>query len=212
VGEAKTNGTLVENRAKVNLREVDSTNSRTVVEVTNEGSTDLSTDHGLGLLRRSTDVRGEDEVRAGAKLRGPSVEGVAEVGSVRSGFGGEDIDGGTGEFATLEAVNEGRDVDDLAAGVVEEVSSVLHLGDLLGANEVGGFGKFGNVKGEEVGGGEELVEGVDLLGGSEGHDGEDVVVEDVNAHRLGEDGKLGTDVTVTDDLFSPPFFVSSHRR
>lgn len=142
----------------------------------------------------------EDQVVRGAKGGGPLVEGVAEVGSVRGGLVREDVDGGASELARLESVDEGRNVDDLAASVVEEVGSILHEVDLGFGDHVGGLGELGDVEGEEVDGAEKLVEGVDLLGGSEGHDGDNIIVEYGHSHRLGENGELGSNVAVSDDL------------
>jgi hypothetical protein len=125
---------------------------------------------------------------------------IIEIGSVRGRFGREDVDGGTGEFARLEAVDEGGDIDDFTSSVVEEVSSVLHLRDLFGTDEVGRFGEFGNVESDEITLVEKGFESVDLLGGSEGHDRDDIVVEDRHSHRFGKDRELRTDVTVSDNL------------
>ena len=78
----------------------------------------------------------------------------------------------------LHGGDEGGDVDDAAAGGVEEVGALFHEGELRGGDEVEGVGGFGDVAGDEVGGAEEGGEVGDLPGGAEGHYGVDGVVVD----------------------------------
>ena len=169
-------GALVQDRAQVDLGEVDGADGAAVVDVPQERTRDLGSDHPLRLLGRATNVRREDEVRARAESGRPAVQLVREVRAVLGRFGGEDVDGCAGEVARLERGDERGDVDHLPTRVVEQVRPVLHLGDLGRADHVGRFGQLGHVQGEEVGRAEELVERVELLGGSEGHDGHDVLL------------------------------------
>jgi hypothetical protein len=50
VSVTESDGTIGEDRSEVNFGEVDGTERRTVVEETNESSTDFGTDHRLGLF------------------------------------------------------------------------------------------------------------------------------------------------------------------
>ena len=201
VDVAQADGAVVQDRAERNLGEVDRADRRTIVEVADQRAADFGTDHALRFLSRATDVRGQDQVRARAELGGPVVERVAKVGTVRGRLGGEDVDGGTGELARLESINQGRDVDHLAARIVDQVRAVLHLADLGAADHVLGLGQLGHVQGQKVGLREEVVEVVDLASGAERHDRDHVVVDDRHAHRLGENGQLRTDVAVSDNLY-----------
>jgi len=131
-------------------------------------------------------VRSQDQVRARSQLGSPRVAFVVEVGTVRCGFGREDVDGGTSEFTRFESIDESGNVDNFASSVVEEVSSVLHLSDLFERDHVGRFGKFGNVESDEIALVEEGFESVDLFGGTERHDWDDIVVEDRHSHSFRE--------------------------
>ena len=96
----------------------------------------------------------------------------------------------------LRALEQGLLVDDAAAGDVDDDDAVLHLGELGLAQD--GLGLLGNVEGDEVGRGQELVEG-DLLHGEVGLDRDDVVGEDGHAEGQGPLGDLGPDPAAADD-------------
>lgn len=55
---------------------------------------------------------------------------------------------------------------------------------------------------DKVGAFEKGLEGRDLLGSTHAHEVDDIVVDDAHTHSLSQDGKLVTDVTVTDDTQS----------
>lgn len=144
-------------------------------------------------------MRGEDDVVESAEFRLPAVELVIEGSTVGARFGGKHVEGGTGEMTRLDGLDESGNVDDFAASVVDEVRPLLHLGELDGGYHVRRFWQLGDVKGDEVGFGEEVMEGVDLTGGTEGHEVDNVIEEDAHAEGFSEDGELGADVTVADD-------------
>lgn len=182
VADSNMASILGRDHPQVDLREVDGSNTRSIVEVPDQRRRHLRSDHPLGLLGRSSDVRGQDGV--GSVLdpaRERRVQVVVERGSVRSRLLGEHVDGGSMEMSRLEGSGEGFEVDDGSSGVVDEVGTVLHERELLGSDEVLGFLELGDVESDKVGGGEEFGEVGDLSSGSERHDGDDVVVDDLHA-------------------------------
>ena len=86
------------------------------------------------------------------------------LGICSRGFGGfdgfllEDIQGGTGEKAQVEGVDEVWFMDDLASAGIEEVGVGFHFVEEGGVEEVAGFGGVGEVHGDDVGLGEEFIE------------------------------------------------------
>lgn len=88
-------------------------------------------------------------------------------------------------MARLDGVDESRDVNDFAASVIDEVRPLLHLRKLGGRDHVRRFWEFGDVKGDEVGFREKVMEGVDLAGGTERHEVDDVVEEYAHAEGFG---------------------------
>jgi hypothetical protein len=93
-------------------------------------------------------VGGEDDVVHRAEGR---------VGTERFFF--EDIEGGTGDAAGLEGLDEGLFLHDGAAGGVDEHGSGFHAGELGGAEQAAGVGCERTVHENVVGFGEEVVEG-----------------------------------------------------
>jgi len=167
---------------QVDLGEVDGSYAGSVVEVPDQRGRNLGSDHPLSLLGRSSDVGSQD--RVGSVLdpaRERRVEVVVERGSVRSGLLGEDVHSGSVEVSGLESGGESLEVDDGSSRVVDEVGAVLHESELGSGDEVLGFWELGDVKSDEVGGGEELGEVGNLSSGSERHDGDDVVVDDLHS-------------------------------
>ena len=174
---------------QVDLREVDGSYTRTVVEVPDQRGRNLCSNHPLSLLGRSSNMRSQD--RVGSVLdpaREGGVEVVVEGGSVRPRLLGEDVHSGSVKVTGLESGGESFKVDDGSSGVVDEVRAVLHESELGSADEVLGFWELGNVESDEVGGGEEFGEVGDLSSGSEGHDGNDVVVDDLHSEGWEEGG------------------------
>ena len=100
----------------------------------------------LRLRGGRAEVRGDDDV----------VE--LEQRAVGARLGGEDVQPGGGDPALLDSRVEGGLVDDPAAGGVDDDHAGLDLGERLGAEEADRLGRLREVDGEDVGGGEELVE------------------------------------------------------
>lgn len=194
VGVAETDRVLlvVADGAEVDLREVDGSNGGAAVNELDQGLRDLDTDHRLCLLGRASDVGGEKGVRAADEL------GLEEF-AVGSGLLGEDIDSSTAEVAGAKCLGKGGDLDNGTAGGVDEERALLHLVKLVLANHVLGILGLGDVEGDKVGFGEEVREGVDLLGGAQGHQGDNVIEENTHTHRLCENRQLRTDMTVSDN-------------
>ena len=72
---------------------------------------------------------------------------------------GEDVDAGAGDPALGDGVGEGLLVDDAAAGGVDDAHGRLDLGERLLADQADRLGGLGQVDGDEVALGEQLVEG-----------------------------------------------------
>mgnify|MGYP007051648730 CR=1 FL=1 len=141
----------------------------------------------------------KDDVGQIAKGRSPRVELVIEGVSVGAGFRGENVDGGTSEVLGLQGLDESGDVNDLAAGVVDKVGSLLHLRELLVGYHVDGFREFWDVQGNEVGLCKKPFEGLDLAGLADGHNVEDVVKKYPHAKGLSQDRQLRTNVAVSNN-------------
>ena len=59
-----------------------------------------------------------------------------EQGGMDSGLALEDVEGGAGEVAACEGVDEGLFVDDGAAGHVDEPGAGLHAGEAVGVEQM----------------------------------------------------------------------------
>ena len=137
-------------------------------------------------------MRGEDHVGQPAQRR---LERVA----LRLGLDREDVERGPGDVAGEDVLPQGDVVDDHAARCVDEHRARLHLGELLGAEEPGVAWAPVDVQRDDVGLGEELVEGADAAGVAVGEPVCGVEEDHPEAERLGEVGQLGADVAVADD-------------
>lgn len=185
--------------AQRDLGHVDRAGGDALVHVAYECLGDFDADRGLSFLRRAADVWCQDQVLQRAQVLRPGPKVVREVVAVAGGFGRVDVECGAGDFARPGRVDERRDVDDGAAAGVNQVGAVLHGGELVGADHVHGLGQLGDVAGHEVGALQQVGEGRHLARGAHGHQVDDVVVDDVHAHRLGQHRQLRPDVPVADD-------------
>lgn len=149
---------------QVDFGEVDSTEGSTVVQVSSKSVGNFGTDGSLSFLGRTTDVRSEDEVGNLSESRDEVTESLVKAGTIGSGLLGEDVDGSTGEMVGFEGVTESREVDNLAAGVVDEEGTLLHLRKLLGTHHTNGVRDFRDMQGDEISPGEEILKGVNLAG------------------------------------------------
>ena len=91
-----------------------------------------------------------------------TTESMPNSGDSRGRFGGEDVEGGAGDRTVAERFGEGRLVDDPAAGDVDDAQAGLGLEQQFAADQAGRLGGLGQVDGEEVGLGDDLVEGHQL--------------------------------------------------
>ena len=124
------------------------------------------------------------------------------------GFGVPDIDYGGGEVGLLVCVEPGVVVADASAGGVDEEGAGFEFLKEGEVGEVGGgpaavMGEWG-VEGDDVGFGEEGVEGVIFFGGVLGGEG-GVVLEDAEVEGAGFFDEGLADVTAPDD--ADGFFV-----
>ena len=97
------------------------------------------------------DVGGEDDLVAGE-----------DWVVWRDGFLVEDVEGGAGEFAVVEGLDEGVGVYEFAASGVDEDGVGLHQGEFSGADDVMAVWAESDVEADDVGLLEELVEGDEL--------------------------------------------------
>ena len=131
----------------------------------------------LGLGGRGAEVRGDDDVGAG------------EDRVLGEGLGGEDVEGGAAELAGLEAGEEVVELDQLAAGAVDEAGAVLHLADRRGVDQADRLRRLRHVQRDQVGPAEQVGELVapldpefaEALGGDELVEGQDLHVEALGA-------------------------------
>lgn len=186
-------------RPEIDLGEIDGPDRRPKVQIPREGAGDLLPDGPLSLLGRPSDMRGEDRIRAFPQPGDKVAQGVIEPGSVRARFRGKDVDGASGQVGRFERVDEGGEVDNLAPRVVDQVGSLFHLPQLGRSDHVPRLLQLGHVQGHEIRSRQELFERLGLPGRSEGHDGDDVVVDDLHPKGFRQDAQLGTDMTVPDD-------------
>ncbi len=135
-------------------------------------------------------MRGDDDVVAG------------EDRVLGEGLSGEDVERGAADLAGLEAGEQRVEVDQLAAGAVDDPHAVLHRGDRLGVDQADRLRRLRHVHGDHVGAAEELVELghaldaelAEALGGDELVEGDHVHLE-----GLGAFGDELADATEADD-------------
>ena len=131
----------------------------------------------LGLGGRGAEVGRDDDVVAG------------EDRVLGEGLGGEDVERGAAELAGLEAGHQRVEVDQLAAGAVDEAGAVLHRGDRLGVDQADRLRRLRHVQGDQVGAAEHLLDALqpldpelaEALGGDELVEGDDVHLEALGA-------------------------------
>ena len=184
---------------EIDLGEVDGSDRRSKVEVPRQGASDLLSDGPLSLFGRSSDMRGQDRVGAFPQPGDEISEVIVEPWSVRAGFRREDVDGASGQVTRFEGVDECGEVDDFSPRVVDQVSSLFHLTQFGGPDHVPRLFQLGDVQGDEIRGAQELFERIGLPGRSEGHDGQDVVVDDLHPKGFRQDAQLTTDMSIPDD-------------
>ena len=92
-------------------------------------------------------MRGEHHLLAGAQRR-----------VLRQRLGGEGVEAGAGEVAVIDQLQQRVLVDQATARGVDHVGAFLHLRQLLGAEDVGGFLGARDVQGDDVGPGQQGVE------------------------------------------------------
>ena len=107
----------------------------------------------LRLRRGRPEVRGDDDVVA------------PEQGVLGHRLGWEHVERRAGHLAGLERRLEGLEVDQLAAGAVDDPDAVLHRGEGLRAQPVDRLRGLRQVDRDQVGAGVELLAGVDALDG-----------------------------------------------
>ena len=113
----------------------------------------------------------------------------AKIGCSVKGSDGEDVEGRAAELARLEAGHQGVEVDQLAAGAVDDAGAVLHRGDRLGVDQADRLRRLRHVQGDQVGAAEQLLDALDALdpelaealGGDELVEGDDLHVEALGA-------------------------------
>ena len=185
-------GGLIGGEVELDAAGVDGAADFAVFEVSDDGLAGLDRDGGLSFFGGSAEVAGEDGI-------GEAEEGVI----VGRGFFCVDIDGGAGDFLFFERVGEGDFIEDFAACVVddEEVGFAL-IEEAIAVEEVFGGGAAGDVEGDDVELGKELIEVFDefdaaVEDGGSGDEG--VEAEDVHFHGEGADGDGFADTAEADD-------------
>ena len=133
-------------------------------------------------------MRSHDKVVDLSQTRDEVTKDFGETRTVRSWFSREDVDSGTGEMSRLEGIGKSVKVDDLSTGIVDEVGTLLHGIELLLTDHVDRIRNFGNVEGNKVSLLEQILQSLGLSGGTERHDGNDIVVDDADTECFGEDG------------------------
>ena len=119
---------------------------------------------------RGAHLLGGDDAGAILRLggRGPEVRGDDDVVALEDrvlgeGLLGEDVERRAGDLARLERRHERVEVDQLAAGAVDDPHPVAHLRDRLGVDPVDGLGRLRQVDRDQVGARVELLAGLDAL-------------------------------------------------
>ncbi len=131
----------------------------------------------LGLRRRGPEVGRDDDVLAG------------EERVLGERLGGEDVERGAGQLARLKTGLQRVEVDQLAAGAVDDAGAVHHLGDRLVVDQADRLRRLRHVQGDQVGAAEQLLDAVDTvdaelakaLGGDELVEGDDLHLEALSA-------------------------------
>lgn len=130
-----------------NLWEVDGTDRCTFVQVLGQDGTDLDTDGGLCFLGGATDVWSQDDVLQGLQLVDERKKLVAvEIWAVCSWLLRIDVNTGASQLADSQCLNEGRDVDDSASRVVDQICTVFHFGQLWSGDHLLSFWGLWNVE------------------------------------------------------------------
>ena len=96
--------------------------------------------------------------RGGAEMRGDHDIVEPEQGAGGRRLLGEDVEGGAGDAAFLQRFGQRRLVDQAAAGAVDDAHRRLELGDVLLRQDVARLVGERDVKGDEIGPLEQLVE------------------------------------------------------
>ena len=117
----------------------------------------------------------------------------------RGRFLGVDVDSGTRDVARTQIVDQGVNVDDLAAGKIEEQRARPHHGKLPRSNEVVVARASINVQGHGIDAAQQLFHRLTLVGVPHGQDVGNVVEEDLHAHGFGHHGELLADISVPND-------------
>ena len=118
-----------------------------------------------------------------------------EVGRVLQRLLAEDVERGAGDVAGLDGFGEGFVDDELAARAVHDADARLHDGERVLVDEAFGLRREADVQREEVGVGEDFVDGDEgdaVLARDDGSD-EGVVAEEVHAEGLGAAGDFEAD-------------------
>ena len=124
----------------------------------------------------------------GAEVRRHDHVVAAEERVLGRGLLGEDVERGAGDLARLERGAERLEVDQLAAGAVDDAHAVLHAGERRGVDPVDRLGRLRQVDRDEVGALVELVGRLDALDAevAEALGGDELVeADDLHVERLG---------------------------
>ena len=113
----------------------------------------------------------------------------AKIGCSVKGSEGKTSSAAPAELAALEAGGDGVEVDQLAAGAVDEPGAVLHRRDRVGVDQVDRLRRLRHVQGDDVGAAEQLLERLgaldaelaEALGGDELVEGDDLHLEGLGA-------------------------------
>lgn len=147
-------------------------------------------------------MRCQDKVPQASEILAPGVEVVGEVVTVGSGLSGEDIKSSTSNLASTASLDESGNIDNATTAGVDQVGTSLHLLELGSRDHVACLGEIRDVEGDKVSLTQELLKCRNLVGSSQSHQGNNIVVDDVHTHSLSEDGQLRTNVTVANDTQS----------
>src|SRR5215203_1737063 len=131
----------------------------------------------LRLRRRGAEVRRDDNVGAG------------EDRMLGEGLGGKDVKGRTAELAGLEAGQERVEVDELAAGAVDEAGAVLHRADRVRVDHPDRLRRLRRMEGDQLRPAQQLLdrlsaldtEVAEALGGDELVEGDNLHLEALGA-------------------------------
>lgn len=147
-------------------------------------------------------MRCQDKVPQASEILAPGVEVVGEVVTVGSGLGGENIKSSASNLASTASLDESGNVDNATTAGVDQVGTSLHLLELGSRDHVACLREIRDVEGDKVSLTQELLKCRNLVGSSQSHQGNNIVVDDVHTHSLSEDGQLRTNVTVANNTQS----------